>query len=135
MTEINDLENKTVEPATSPVEEAKVEEVAPVETKAEEPVVIAVPETETTGPGVATIESGAIASTNVKAPKPKAEKPVAAVKEETVAIHSTRNVNWQGVGSVKLGVNIVSKEAAEQWLKRDHIKLVTPEEVAKEFNK
>jgi hypothetical protein len=60
---------------------------------------------------------------------PKTEK-----KSETVAIHSTRNVTWSGVGKVYRGYNIVTKEAAEQWLKRDHTRLATPEEVAKEFN-
>lgn len=54
---------------------------------------------------------------------------------EKVAVYSTRNVTWNGVGKVYRGYNIVTKDEAEQWLKRDHIRIATPEEVAKEFNK
>ena len=52
---------------------------------------------------------------------------------EKVAIHSTHNTNWTGVGKVKKGYNIVSKEASEKWLTRKHVRLATPEEVASEF--
>jgi hypothetical protein len=31
------------------------------------------------------------------------------------------------------GYNIVTKEQADKWLTRDHTRLATPEEVAKEF--
>jgi hypothetical protein len=51
----------------------------------------------------------------------------------TVAIHSTTNVNWGGVGKVVKGYNIVSKEQADQWLTRKHIRLATPEEIAQEY--
>lgn len=54
---------------------------------------------------------------------------------DKVAVYSTRNVTWNGVGKVYRGYNIVTKDEAEQWLKRDHIRIATPEEVAKEFNK
>jgi hypothetical protein len=64
-------------------------------------------------------------------PKAKKEEP----KADTVAIHSTRNVTWQGVGKVYFGYNIVTKEQADQWLTRNHVRLATPEEVAKEFGK
>jgi hypothetical protein len=50
--------------------------------------------------------------------------------EQTVAVHSSRNVSWQGVGSVSKGYNIVSESAAEKWLTRSHIRMATPEEVA-----
>lgn len=56
-------------------------------------------------------------------------------KPETVAVFSTKNVTWNGVGKVYRGYNIVTKEQADKWLTRDHIRLATPEEVAKEFNK
>lgn len=54
-------------------------------------------------------------------------------KEKTVAIHSTRNVTWNGVGKVYRGYNIVDEETAEKWLTRDHIRIATPQEVAKEY--
>lgn len=56
-------------------------------------------------------------------------------EKETIAIHSTRNVSWNGVGKVSVGYNIVTKSAADKWLTRGHIRLATPEEVAKEYNK
>jgi hypothetical protein len=59
----------------------------------------------------------------------KPEKP----KVEKVAIFSTKNVTWGSVGKVYRGYNIVSKDEAEHWLTRSHIRLATPEEVAKEF--
>jgi hypothetical protein len=51
----------------------------------------------------------------------------------TVAIHSTKNVVWEGVGKVSTGYNIVTKAQAEKWLTRKHIRLASPEEVAQEF--
>jgi hypothetical protein len=57
------------------------------------------------------------------------------VKKNTVAVHSTRNVTWSGVGKVDRGYNIVTKEASEKWLTREHIRLATPEEVARDFGK
>ena len=51
----------------------------------------------------------------------------------TVAIHSTKNVIWEGVGKVSKGYNVVSKDQADQWLTRGHIRLATPEEVAGEY--
>lgn len=55
-------------------------------------------------------------------------------KEETVAIFSTRNVTWPNVGKVSTGYNIVKASEAEKWLTRSHVRLATPEEVAKEYN-
>lgn len=54
-------------------------------------------------------------------------------RNETVAIYSTRNVSWEGVGKVEKGYNIVSKTEAEKWLMRDHARLATPEELAREY--
>lgn len=51
----------------------------------------------------------------------------------TVAIHSTKNVIWEGVGKVEKGYNIVSKAESEKWLTRSHVRLATPEEIAKEY--
>jgi hypothetical protein len=56
-------------------------------------------------------------------------------KKETVALYSTKNVTWSGIGKVYRGYNIVEKDAAEKWLTRSHIRTATPEEVAKEFGK
>lgn len=68
--------------------------------------------------------------------EPKPEKPAKAEKktaEKTVALLSTRNVTWNGVGKVEVGYNIVTEEQAEKWLTRNHITLATPEDVAKGY--
>jgi hypothetical protein len=74
------------------------------------------------------------ATTAPKAPERQKSAKAAEVKE-TVALFSTKNVTWPGVGKVYRGYNIVEKDAATQWLTRSHIKPATPEEVAKEFGK
>lgn len=86
-------------------------------------------------PGLGYLENGVMASTTV--PKNFDKKPAktSSVKKESekVAVHSTKNVTWSEVGKVYRGYNIVTKEQADKWLTRDHIRLATPEEVAKEF--
>ncbi len=118
---INETE-PTTEVPVAPVEEVletvveeKVEEPVKEEPKLEEPV--------------------KVAPKPVKEPKPaKQEAPaVAADAADTVAVFSTRNVSWNGVGKVVTGYNIVSKVQAEKWLTRNHVRLATPEEVAKGF--
>jgi hypothetical protein len=54
-------------------------------------------------------------------------------KTSTVAIHSTKNVTWPGVGKVDRGYNIVSEAEAEKWLTRGHVRVATPEEIAAEY--
>jgi hypothetical protein len=56
-------------------------------------------------------------------------------EKETVAVYSTKNVTWSGVGQVSKGYNIVTKQAAEKWATRSHIRIATPEEVARDFGK
>jgi hypothetical protein len=56
-------------------------------------------------------------------------------EKETVAIHSTKNVSWPGVGKVLKGYNIVTKANSKKWLERSHVRIATPEEVARSFGK
>lgn len=117
-------------------EEAPVVEEAKVEELAQDVITnISGKKPSTKKPGLAPVENGAIGSTVVEAQEevkaPAKPKPV----EDTVAIKSTKNVVWQGVGKVVVGVNIVSKTEADQWLTRNHITLLTPDQVAKEYNK
>jgi hypothetical protein len=81
--------------------------------------------------------NGAIGSTTAqkkKTPK-KSAKATAQESEEKIAVFSTKNVTWPEVGKVYRGYNIVSKEAAEKWATRSHIRIATPEEFAEEFGK
>ena len=102
-----------------PVEEAVVEEVAPVVIK---PI-----KKKAKKPALNHSESGALVSGSTEVSTP-AEK-TATSSAEKVAIHSTKNVYWEGVGRVLRGYNIVSKDAADKWLQRTHIRLASPEEV------
>lgn len=78
--------------------------------------------------------NGVIASG--RADMSKQEKPAAPKKEiKKVAIFSTRNVSWPGVGEVGKGYNFVTPEAAIKWLTRDHIREATPKEVADNFER
>ena len=145
------IETPVVE-AAPVVEEAPVavEENNPVEdTVVETPIVIEEPKIEQEVIGtpsynggsdsvqtIGLVGDGAIGATT--APRP-AKKPSvgkkAPSKDDSVAVYSTKNVTWAEVGKVYRGYNIVSKDAAEKWLTRSHVRLATPEEVAKEFGK
>lgn len=91
-------------------------------------------------PVLGNIESGAIGTTAPKkvaskSTKKPAAKPAAKKAEDAnrTALFSTKNVSWEGVGKVYRGYNIVTKEEADKWLTRSHVRLATPEEVAEEF--
>jgi hypothetical protein len=142
----NPTENTVVETpevAEAPVVDAPVVEEAPVapvkeEVKAEEPAVISRPSYpgSDTVQAVGSVANGAIGATTAKRESrtesaPKSAK--VAKDDKTIAIKSTKNVSWVGVGKVSTGINIVSQKEADQWLTRDHITLVTPEQVKSEF--
>lgn len=85
-------------------------------------------------PALTPVADGVIGSGKAdlsKKPKPQVDKPV----QEKVALFSTKNVFWEEVGSLNRGYNIVSKSKADAWLTRNHVRLATPEEVAKAFGK
>jgi hypothetical protein len=69
-----------------------------------------------------------------------ADKPVAKAKHkeeavEKVAIWSPKNSYWEGIGKVKAGYNIVTKEASAKWLTRKGVRLATPQEMATFYGK
>lgn len=84
-------------------------------------------------------DSGAIGSkaadNALKTAAKKQEKKPEEKKDEKVALWSNKNVRWTGTGTLVKGYNIVSKEAAEKWLKREGIRKATPEEVATYYGK
>lgn len=132
------IEETKVEESAPVVEEAVVEEVQkPIITEAA-PVasdVISAPKPgPATKPGLGFVGNGAMGSTVVPKNDLKRVAKPAAKEVEKVAIHSTKNVTWSEVGKVYRGYNIVTKDQADKWLTRDHIRLATPQEVAKEFN-
>lgn len=76
-------------------------------------------------------ENGAIGSRAADfALNNKINTTVAPSEEEKVAIWSSKNIRWTGVGTLSKGYNIVTKEAADVWLGIQGIRNATPEEVA-----
>jgi len=132
--------------AEEPVVETKVEEVA-----AENNIQASVSEVSESSDAITTNDLSRSASDTVQAvgsivngvigvtqtPRPAREAVNVATKKsnKTVAIHSSKNVSWSGVGKVYRGYNIVTPEQADKWLTRSHVRLATPEEVAKEFGR
>jgi hypothetical protein len=74
-----------------------------------------------------------IIGSNVPVTAPKEPTKSSSNRKVTVAIYSTKNVVWEGVGKVEKGYNIVPKAEADKWLTRNHVRLATPEEVAREY--
>jgi len=126
---VEDVEESEDDEISEKIENVKVEEAKP------QAQAIVTPEPAAEKPGLAYVANGVLGSTKVAKSEPKPVVKKAAKKEETVAVYSSRNVTWNGVGKVYTGYNIVSKSAADQWVKRDHIRLATPEEVAREYGK
>jgi len=115
------------------VEEAPVVEAPAVEETHAEPVVEEEPAQETPEvPALAPVANGVMGSTTVPRPE-RSHQEHHEDSVEKIAIYSTSNVNWEGVGKVYKGYNIVTKDASEQWLTRSHVRIATPEEVKKAF--
>jgi ATP phosphoribosyltransferase len=88
-----------------------------------------------------------IASFVGERPKPKVKKEksiaVEAVVQEKevvdmtdkIALYSTRNIHWGNIGALKVGYNIVSKEASEKMVTHKAVRIATPEELASYYGK
>jgi hypothetical protein len=122
------VETPVVETPAEPVVEAVVEPV--VEAPVAEAVVEA-PAAEEPVQALGFTETGAIGSMAAdgrrNAPTPEVDL------AEKVALHSTKSVRWEEVGSISKGYNIVTKAQANKWLTRGHVRIATPEEVQKAF--
>lgn len=66
--------------------------------------------------------------------EPKKPEPKAKPEVKKIAIYSSRNVAWEGVGEVFRGYNFVTPEQAEKWFTRIHIREATPEEIKQAFD-
>jgi len=107
------------EPVAEPVIEAPVVEAVVEAPAAEEPV-----------QALGFTETGAIGS--MAADGPKRDINPEQGTGDKVAIYSTSNVRWEEAnGAIYKGVNIVTKEQADKWLTRSHVRIATPEEVQK----
>ena len=146
----NPVEEEKIEAPVETVEAPIVEEVTPEPAQVEEaPAIVEAPEaeeqavvgTDAFAPSTAEVQAvgsvadGAIGVATAPRPAKKSAPAKKKVAQETVALHSTKNVTWPGVGKVYTGYNVVDKASADQWLTRSHIRVATPEEVAKAFGK
>lgn len=83
-------------------------------------------------------EEGAIGSRAADAALAKKTNTVVeenALSKEKVAIWSDKNIHWAGTGHLSKGYNIVTREAADKWLKKSGIRNATAEEVATYYGK
>jgi hypothetical protein len=56
-------------------------------------------------------------------------------KDEPVAVYSQKSLFWNGLGDLKKGYNIVTKEASEKWATHKAVRIATPSEVAAYYGK
>lgn len=69
-------------------------------------------------------------------PRNKEEKIISKpAPEEKVAVYSLRNLNWNGVGTLAKGYNIVTKKDSESWIKNKSVRIAEPEEVKRAYGK
>jgi hypothetical protein len=68
----------------------------------------------------------------IKSWTPKEEEPD---KNESVAVYSMKPLFWNGLGELKKGYNIVTKEASEKWTTHKAVRIATPSEVASYYGK
>jgi hypothetical protein len=122
------IEQLHIDPTKTKSEKENTRKPAKAESKvvsSEEPVRTRKPK-----PSVQNVNN-AIGSASIKTDEPVIEN---SLEKEKVALFSTKNMSWQGVGKIHIGYNIVSKEASQKWLAYSHVRLATPEEVAREFS-
>ena len=130
----HDAQDQTVPEA--PVVEAPVETpvepvVEPVVEVAVETAVVEAPPAEEPVQSLGFTKTGAIGSMAADGASKTIKSDVDL--SEKVAVHSTKSVRWEEVGSISKGYNIVTKAQAEKWLTRSHVRIATPEEVKKAF--
>jgi hypothetical protein len=54
---------------------------------------------------------------------------------QKVAIYSSKNLFKNGLGEIKVGYNIVTKEASDFWVTHKAVRVATPEEVSKAYTR
>lgn len=68
-------------------------------------------------------------------PEPKQKSGKESNPDEKVAVFSTKNLHWTGVGTLEVGYNIVSRPDSEKWITHKAVRVATPEEVARAYGK
>lgn len=78
-------------------------------------------------------EDGVMTTSTADTFKNKKFEETKKINDSKIAIFSEKNLHWNGVGGIKRGYNIVTKEASEKWLTRKGIREATPEEIATHY--
>jgi len=126
-----DVADKAAEIVAEIIAEAKIEE-APK--PAEDVITTKTSTAATEKPALGSVADGVIGTSTIKSVKKAAStKKVEEKRDDVVAVYSSKNIHWEGVGKLSKGFNVVSKDAAEKWLTRDGIRLADPKEVAKGY--
>jgi lysyl-tRNA synthetase class II len=70
-------------------------------------------------------------------PRKDVEETKAALEDpkEKMALHSERNLHWNGVGALEKGYNIVTKEDSVKWLTHKAVREASPKEIARHYGK
>lgn len=55
--------------------------------------------------------------------------------KEKVAVYSSKNLFKYGLGELKIGYNIVTKEASDFWTTHQAVRMATPEEVSNAYSR
>jgi len=126
-----DVADKAAEIVAEIIAEAKIEE-APK--PAEDVITTNTSTAATEKPALGSVADGVIGTSTIKSVKKAAStKKVEEKRDDAVAVYSSKNIHWEGVGKLSKGFNVVSKDAAEKWLTKDGIRLADPKEVAKGY--
>jgi hypothetical protein len=104
--------------------------VSKIEAVEEGDVVITIPKKKTKPKASAESVINDTIGSSIEEEKPKKIES----KKNKIALYSSRNVFWDGVGEVKRGYNFVTQEEADKWMTRIHIRFVTPEEIKEAFD-
>ena len=96
----------------------------------EENEVVETPEQNEDGVGALIMGKGGVTQKASRKPRKKAA-PVEIADDKTI-VYSAGNISWPGVGTLKAGFNLVSKEAGKQWTTLKRVREASIEEV-KEF--
>jgi len=103
--------------------------VSKIEAVEEGNVVITIPKKKTKPKASAEAVINDTIGATIEKEEPKKEAP----KKQKVALYSSRNVFWEGVGEVQRGYNFVTPEQADMWVTRIHIRIATPDEIKEVF--
>lgn len=83
--------------------------------------------------GTRTNENGVLISDQPERVKSVKKREDSDLNRDRVALFSSRNLSWAGVGKISKGFNFVTREVADKWLVHKAVREASPEEVASHY--